>query len=460
MARTRYKETGFETPRSQKAVSADFLQAELPPDTSEGFVDTILGVMEGIVDEANNATGELLKSEVPTRRRNLIELISKKQEEESLGDMGKLQSSLSETIEKFKGGKQAAKTIEDNAIFTGPSLETETALVPLSLTDNIREVKNMIANMEKAIQQFNKSALDELQISGDVDDMDNSVSIKILRDIKRCQHSLEKWNSNKRANNENRSSNQLIERITEQLSHIPTRKSPDTLVETEESVDTLPPLRKSVLKNLAELLGMQAADSLNSSVMSAHDSSSSIIDHSGVNIRVLDAFASDVTVPFHIESDLSAPWTKTGPTLLYSEPVDFSVPPSDKERSHLESELARLNKVMPPLPHKIAPESTGAYKPLDLSLVKDISSPHQVVDKEYPITPSYPQDPLPDINNETGGNSISNMNDAPISPTRSPVRRANRRIGNYTIKLTSPVKTVPFDFRHSPTGRSSPSNVN
>lgn len=439
IARTNYtKDSGSNTPRGQIAKSSEFLEAELPQTLSaSGFVGTLLGAVEAIVEDAGDVADELLRSK-PVAKRNLLELISEKQDQERKGKLDKVKMGISETIEKLKN-KRSENEAPINAGAEIPLVETETVMIPLSLGTNLKEVNNIILGMQRAIRKFALSSHDELSAADDEDELGRAtISDRILFDLKKSEHTLLKWSPDRRAKQDQSSSgSDLVERIENQLSRIPVKLIPDTLSEGGVPTDhQAPVVRKSVLKNIAAALGIPKGESLNSSSFSA--SEPSIAVH-------VDPLVNDNISPNQSQTFLGVLANNLTTPSEYLSYEDAGTSPSPFVAALVSSNVS-VQRTTPPLVDGILqPEKSRQpenVQPLESALMEQVAP--LMEDELFEVVATAPA--KADAHVTPRGDSPG-MDDA-RSSSRSPVRRATRRAGNYTIKLASPVKIIPADLRH------------
>jgi hypothetical protein len=296
VARTSYQKDSIpSTPRSEKQQTSGFLDARLPDQSPSTLMNTLLGAVSQIVEEAGDAAEQLISPPIASRAtsKNLIKLLEEKHDQERRSNLVKIKHGISEAIVRIKAGEPANKPLDfDKPGHDFPEIRAESTMIPVSFSENIREVRNVIHKMEKAIRNFAMTEHDELApVPEDMDEPETQ-SQKIMVDLMRSEHIFQRWNPPKResnldALNKGKEAKRLIENIDKQLAKIPVKIAGDTLAEAQSSAVYIPP--KSKLKVLAEIVSTQQADSLSSSRLST-PSSRINGEHPGINKQVVSSF--------------------------------------------------------------------------------------------------------------------------------------------------------------------------
>lgn len=420
IARTNYNKDSSTT--TQPSSSSKFLEAQLPPDEeSSNLVENILDVVAAVASGEAVDGGDTKSEASPEFGKNLIQLISQKQQEEDKSVMAKVKAELEETLQLVRPGRREKIYLIQSPVDAVASVASESSLVPVPVSDSVKEVREVIQRMEKAIANFCVSESDELPTSVinspktqserllvELQAARRRISISDLREPVRAEPSLSRAQS-------------IIESIESKLGRYPSGSSrgADVLINSADDDLIKPP--RTYLKQIANRMGPAVPESLVSSWISSSgpDENSSISVNDSEVIELNSAQVSQRTTPL-----ITA---VTG----MSRRLDV---------------LAEAVEIEPSLPAPSIPSSPLNSPPLPESAAKLPISPESEEQKRAEAIPS-PGSPEIIV--------FEPLSDPP-SASKSPTRRANRRAGNYTLKRYSPVKTLPPRISTSPRMQSGP----
>jgi len=547
VSKTNYKkESGASTPRSGE--SASFLEAKIPSPPTATLVDSLLGAVGQIVEDAGDAAERLIQTKpAKPSGKNSIKLISEQQEAVRKSVMEKIKVGINESLVKIRQGGAGLEERE-NALANNepvPVVEGESTLVPISISENIKEIRKIIIGMEKAIRKFDMTDPDELPLNPEEQGEPQTESDRILMDLNKAEHIFHRWDfprrgSGNKFDSESESQN-LISKIEKQLLRIPKRLAADVLSDQASTTTEEHAVVQSRLKDLAELIESRSGESLSQSQVSSaryHDADSEIFEIMQNEPSHLDLLAKElITPPGLIESEADPPqwlaWAKDpGPIsslkisagLLASERSSAKSSPvvlpvmgerSDENREEKQSSFPRISRssetpagdssdresalVIPgepqtasaiksksPVTAKTSPlalviqgadsletNSPAEEESLNMPVPQESKVPSRTSPKESLRMAYIRKSPKPSSITPERAASASRRSPSPVqevlaamskqqrrsrSPPKeaspavgesttvtsgSPTRRAQRRLGNYTLRSTSPPRTVP-----------------
>ena len=229
------------------------------------------------------APRRLSTSSVGGPKRNLMDIIASGEKDtpaqvkaKSVSSMMKIKQSIKEVLAARSRQSEILKT--DDVVGEGPSVELkmETSFVPVSVTDNVREISIAISKMQRAIAGFGRSEVDERPLSPRERDRPRSRSEQLVDEMNRQKAVWKAQNEPAQTTSKKKKSVQeqsaaLVKRIEEKMAIIRTKKFNHDGTVVPDVLDShrgeIPRRRRrySKLAEIAEIIDVVEADSLTSS---------------------------------------------------------------------------------------------------------------------------------------------------------------------------------------------------
>ena len=460
IARTNYKKTDSQSNLSSKEsqnLSSGFLDAQLPVE-SNGFVESLLDAVAAATEGRDEKPAKEMATPPIPKSKNIIELISEKQNEEEKSVLSRVKSELSDTMSRLRGRNDANSNSSETA--TDPRLiQSESSLIPVSIRDNIKQAYDLIQKMEQAILNFNISESDELRVS--VLDSPKTESEKLLVDLTLTQHKFERSiqvsKQHQEPTKETLRAYNLINFMEDKLSKIPQKRATVEVLTERNPNDTDVKLPRTSLRNIAASLGLQVPESLSSSLVGSEKSfDEPKIYHAPEDSEIIEVHSSVSSPPSRSPEAAIALGEVMPPDLYqaYSDShrtanrINTRSPASRSTQARSSVPTGDLLEVRSPTaPNNLRSGSVTQIKPVEShsqSFAK-IMEPVDLLSEESPSSDGH-------LRNETGDDihsiDLSRKDgeqyvESPDSAARTPSRRANRRLGNFTLKGSSPIRPQP-----------------